>query len=109
MNREADKKITEENERGLIKIIGELNNLRLRILFEQDWYIRQCFEDLCKHTDNFVNKQESQRLIALGQSAIAHGDGNTLKEVNKNLWELLPKSTVQFEQEKKFESGIKRK
>lgn len=109
LNREADKKITEDNERALIKIIGDLNNLRLRILFEQDWYIRQCFEDLCKHGDNFVNKQESQRLIALGQSAIAHGDGNTLKEVNKNLWELLPKSTIQSEQEKKFESGIKRK
>jgi molecular chaperone DnaK len=109
LNREADKKITEENERALIKIIGELNNLRLRILFDQDWYIRQCFEDLCKHADNFVNKQESQRLIALGQSAIAHGDGNTLKEVNKNLWELLPKSIIQSEEEKKFESGIKRK
>jgi molecular chaperone DnaK len=109
LNRDADKKIPEENERALIKVIGDLNNLKWRILFEQDWYIRQCFEDLCKNGDNFVNKKESQRLIALGQSAIAHGDSNTLKEVNRNLWELLPKSTVQSEQEKKFESGIKRK
>lgn len=109
LNREADKKITEENERALIKIIGDLNNLRLRILFEQDWYIRQCFEELCKNIDHFVNKQESQRLIALGLSAINRGDSNTLNEVNRNLSELLPKSIVQAEQEKKFESGIKRK
>lgn len=109
LNREADKKILEENERALIKIISDLNDLKWRILFEQDWYIRQCFEDLCKNGDNFVNKQESQRLVALGLNAINHGDSNTLREVNKNLWELLPKSIVQSEQEKKFESGIKRK
>lgn len=109
LNYEADKKVIEENERALIKIINDLDNLRWRILFEQDWYIRQVFEELCENRENFVNIQESQRLIALGQGAISRGDSDTLREIIKDLWELLPKSTVQAEQEKRFEPGIKRK
>jgi len=109
LNYEADKKVDEENERALIKITKDMDNLRWRILFEQDWYIRQVFEELCENRESFVNIQESQRLIALGQGAISRGDGDTLKEIIKGLWELLPKSTVQAEEEERFEPGIKRK
>lgn len=106
--READRQIEREDEKALDKIASDFRDLKWHVLFKQDWYWKQSFDDLCHPGVPFVNKNEARRLITSGQDAVKRGDGAALRKVVSSLWELQPKSSVETGKEKALEAGIKR-
>lgn len=107
--READRQIEQENEKALEKILHDFEALKWRILFKQDWFWKELYDSLCQPGVPFVNARESQRLLKEGQEAINRGDGEKLREVVRELWNLQPKSSIETEKEIALKAGIRRK
>jgi len=107
--READSQIEGEDEKALDKVIHDFESLKWRVLFKQSWFWKEIFVSLTQSGVLFINAQESQRLIEIGHNATKSGDGDKLEEVVRELWTLQPKSTVESEQEKALDAGIRRK
>ncbi len=107
--READRLIERENEKALDKILNDLESLKWRVLFKQDWFWKELFDSLCQSGVPFINSQEAQRLFKEGQEAINRGDGDKLREIVRALWALQPKSLIETENEMALKAGIRRK
>ena len=106
--REANRQIEREDEKALEKVIRDFESLKWRVLFKQDWYWKELFDSLCQPGVPFINAQEAQRLITVGQEATARGDGDRLREIVRELWKLQPRSAVETEKEKALRAGIRR-
>ncbi len=107
--READRQIERENEKALEKILNDLESLKWRVLFKQDWFWKELFDSLREPGVPFINKQEAQRLFKEGQEAIIRGDGDKLREIVRELWDLQPKGIIETEKEMALKAGIRRK
>lgn len=106
---EADRQVERENEKALEKILNDLESLKWRVLFKQDWFWKELFDSLCEPGVPFINKQEAQRLFKEGHEAINSGDGNKLREIVIELWDLQPKGIIETEKEMALKAGIRRK
>lgn len=100
--------VEREDERGLEKVIHDLENLKWRVLTKQQWFWKELFDNLCEPDAIFVNAQEAHRLIAKGKEASLQGDGEALRKIVLGLWDLQPKSVVEIEKEKVLKAGIRK-
>lgn len=107
--REIDRHTSREDTKSLEKVLSNIEGLKWRVLFTQDWFWKECFESLCGPDNAFTNVKEAQRLISKGKEAILSGDSDILKETVRLLWDLQPKNQVESEKEMALEAGIKRK
>jgi molecular chaperone DnaK len=107
--KEADRAAEAEDEKGLKKVSKDIIGLKWRILGNQGWFWKQCFEELCLPGAPFVNTEEARRLLNDGKDAATAGDNEKLKKAVRALWELHPRSAAEAEQEKALKTGIRRR
>lgn len=106
--KDADRQIQREDEKGLEKTIEAIDSLKWHILFTQDWFWSEIFDDLSSG-NTYLNRQEADRLITKGREAQQRGDAETLRDVVRLLWKLLPEGEVDKEIARTIEAGIRRK
>lgn len=107
--RESERAAEAGDEKGLKKTAKDINGLKWRILGNQGWFWKQCFDELRLPGASFVNAGEAGRLLSEGKDAAAAGDNEKLKKTVRALWELQPKSAAEAEQEKALKSGIRKR
>lgn len=106
--KDADRQIQREDKKGLEKTIEAIDSIKWHILFTQDWFWSEIFDDLSSG-NAYLNREEAERLIIKGRAAQQHGDAETLREVVRLLWKLLPEGEAEKEMNRTIEAGIRRK
>ena len=106
--RDLEKAAIRGDRRSARKLGEELQNLRWRVLFNQDWYWKEAFEAQQRPGHIFLNHSEAPKWLAKGQEAVLKGDAVTLREAVKHLWQLRPKSDAELDQECAMQAGLRR-
>ncbi|MBU1207205.1 MAG: Hsp70 family protein [Proteobacteria bacterium] len=108
LRRELERATSKGDDKGVQRVCKEIDDLRWRVLFNQDWFWREIFDSLRQPDTPFVDRAEAQRLIAEGQAAVSTGDGEGLRKVVRGLWELQPKGGAEATRERAVRSGLRR-
>ena len=108
LRRELEQATSSGNEGSVKRVCEEIDTLRWRILFRQDWFWRDIFDALRVPGVVFINRDESSRLILKGDTAIKAGKGDALQEVVRGLWALQPKDDAQVTRERALRSGLRK-
>ncbi len=106
--RELERVASKGDEKTIQRVCTEIEGLRSRVLFKQDWYWKDIFESLCGPDTPFSNRSEATILISKGSTAVASGDGDALREAVRGLWNLQPKKAAEATRERAVESGLRR-
>ena len=94
--------------RGARKTGERLKDLEVRVSFNQDSRWRASLQALSAPGREFVNRQEAQKWIAAGAEAVQKGDSQKLREAVHKLWDLLPKSDAESEEERDMLAGLRK-
>jgi molecular chaperone DnaK len=86
----------------------DLQSLKWRVLFSQEWFWKEAFEAQQSPGRKFLNPQEARKWLEAGQEALRKGDSPSLEEAVKNLWRLQPKPEADVDKERALESGLRR-
>jgi molecular chaperone DnaK len=108
LRRELERAASKGDDKGVQRVCEEIDGLRWRVLFKQDWFWREIFDSLRQPDTLFVDRAEARRLIAEGQAAVSKGDGEGLRKVVRGLWELQPKGGAEATRERAVRSGLRR-
>jgi molecular chaperone DnaK len=108
LRRELDRAASKGDDKVVQRVCGEIDGLRWRVLFKQDWFWREIFDSLRQPDTPFIDRAEARRLIAEGQAAVSKGDGDRLREVVRGLWELQPKGGAEASRERAVRSGLRK-
>jgi len=108
LRRELERANSKGDDKMLQRICGDIDELRWRVLFKQDWFWRNMFDSLRQSDSAFVDLIEARRLIAMGQEAVSSGDGEALRNVVRSLWELQPKGSVEATRDRAVRSGLRK-
>lgn len=108
LRREMDRAAAAANYVLVKRAAEEINGLRWRVLTNQDWFWKEIFDSLRQPNVPFVNPEESKRLIAQGHAAATTGDGKTLREIVRKLWDLQPKGAAELGRERAMRSGLRK-
>jgi molecular chaperone DnaK len=94
--------------RSARRVSEQLQSLRWRVLFNQDWFWKEALEAQQCTGHSFVNQQEAHRWLEAGEEAARKGDSLTLREAVKHLWQLQPKSDTKLDRERAMQAGLRR-
>jgi len=108
LRRELERAVQKVDDKAIQRVCGEIEALRWRVLFKQDWFWREIFDSLCQPDTPFVDPTEARRLIAKGRAAVSSGDGESLREAVRALWELQPKGSAEATRERAMRSGLRK-
>jgi molecular chaperone DnaK len=108
LRRELERVAIKEDDKAVKRVTSEIDALRWRVIYKQDWFWREILESLSKPDAVFVNGDEAQRLLSEGRAAIAKGDGDSLRETVRALWRLQPKEKAVVIRERVSESGLRK-
>lgn len=106
--REVERSIARGNERLLEKSLNDMEDLRFRILFRQNWFWQDLFESLCDSKVSYTDEEIACQLTLGGEEAVKNEDWDRLREVTHQLWKLQA-SVVEVGDDKKLEVGIKKR
>jgi molecular chaperone DnaK len=108
LRRELERAATKSDDKAIQRARSEIEGLRWRVLFKQEWFWREIFDSLRQADTPFIDVTEAQKLIAKGRSAVSSGDGETLREVVRGLWKLQPKDQAEVMRERALRSGLRK-
>lgn len=108
LRRELERAAGKEDDKAIRRTCSEIEGLRWRVLGKQDWFWVEIFDSLRKPHSVFVDAAQAEKLIAKGQSAISSGNGETLREVVRALWQIQPKDTADLIRERSLISGLRK-
>ena len=108
LHRELERAASKGDDKAVQRVCAEIDGLRWRVLFKQDWFWREIFDGLRQVDTPFVDRAEAQRLIDKGQAAVSSGDGEGLRKVVSGLWELQPKAGAEAIRERAVRSGLRK-
>ena len=95
-----------KDSKSLKKALNSLENLHDRVLLNQDWFWKNAFKYLKEPGQKFLNKNEANRLIKIGNESITVNDIETLQDVVVQLWHLQPQSVAEEIKEKVLKTGL---
>jgi molecular chaperone DnaK len=104
--RELERAESRGDSRSARKLGEQLQSLRWRVLFNQDWFWKDAFEALKQPGQKFVNQQAARKWLDAGELAIRKGDSISLRESVNNLWGAQSKSDVAIAKERAEHSGL---
>ena len=93
--------------RGEQKAAEDLQSLRWRVLFNQDWFWKETFEAQRSPSRRFNNVPAAQKWLAAGDEAMRKGDSRRLQEAVRELWQLQPKSEADQDKERAMQTGLR--
>lgn len=108
LRRELDRVAAKKDDKAVQRVASEMESLRWRVIYKQDWFWREILESLSKPGAVFVNDDEAQKLLSEGRAAIANGSGDSLRETVRALWKLQPKEKAEVIRERVSESGLRK-
>jgi hypothetical protein len=108
LRRELERAASKSDDRASQRVLGEIDGLRWRVLFKQDWFWREIFDSLRQPGVPFVDGAEAHRLISKGQAAVTGGDSEELRTVVRALWDLQPKGGAEATRERAVRSGLRK-
>lgn len=108
LRRELERVAVKEDDKAVKRVAAEIDSLRWRVVYKQDWFWREILESLSEPGVVFVNDDEAQRLLSEGRAAIANGSGDSLRETVRALWKLQPKEKAEVIRERVSESGLRK-
>jgi molecular chaperone DnaK len=108
LQREMERAGAAANDVQFKRAAEEINALRWRVLTNQDWFWKEMLDSLRQPNVPFVSHEESRRLIAQGLAAASTGDGKTLREVVRKLWDLQPKDAAELGRDRAMRSGLRK-
>ncbi len=94
--------------RSVERVVDEMDGLRWRILSKHDWFWRELFEAASTDAPSYVDPVRAKTLFELGNTAIANADGEALKKVVRELWELKPKSAADAAKASMILAGLRK-
>jgi len=104
MARAADK----QEQRRLRKAAEDMEALRWRVLFQQDWFWAEVFRSMQQPGRRFQNPAEANRWLKHGEDAIRRGDPDELKRAVRQLWELQPRGEAEEDRERAMRAGLRK-
>lgn len=108
LRRELERMAVKEDDKAVKRVALEIDGLRWRVIYKQDWFWREILESLSKPETVFVNDEEAQKLLSEGKVAIANGNGDRLRDTVRALWRLQPKDKAEVIRERVSESGLRK-
>lgn len=108
LRRELERAATKSDDKAIERACSEIEGLRWRVLGKQGWFWREIFDSLRQAGTPFIDDAEAQKLMAKGQSAVATGDVDILKEVVRALWKLQPKDQAELMRERALRTGLRK-
>jgi molecular chaperone DnaK len=108
LRRELERVAAKEDDKAVKRVAAEIDSLRWRVVYKQDWFWREILESLSEPGVVFVNDDEAQRLLSEGRAAITNGSGDSLRETVRALWKLQPKEKAEVIRERVSESGLRK-
>jgi molecular chaperone DnaK len=108
LRRELERVAAKEDDKAVKRVASEIDDLRWRVIYKQDWFWREILESLSMPGVAFVNDVEAQRLLSEGRTAVANGNGDRLRETVRALWKLQPKEKAEVIRERVSESGLRK-
>ena len=93
---------------AIARLTEDIEQLRWRVLFKQDWYWVDRLDRLAEPGTPFSDRTAADALIERGRSAAAQGDGQGLRDAVRSLWNLQPKNISDELRERSLESGLRK-
>lgn len=106
--RELERVGVRGDDKALSRLTGDIEQLRWRVLFRQDWYWADRLDKLAEPGKTFTDQSAADELIVKARAATKDGDGQALREAVRGLWKLQPKSAQEQDGERTMESGLRR-
>jgi molecular chaperone DnaK len=106
--RELERVGVRGDDKALSRLTGDIEQLRWRVLFRQDWYWADRLDRLAEPGTAFTDQSVADELIVKAKLAAQNGDGQALREAVRGLWKLQPKSAQEQVGERAMESGLRR-
>ena len=106
--RELERVGVRGDDKALSRLTGDIEQLRWRVLFRQDWYWADRLDRLAEPGIAFTDQSAADELIVKAKLAAKDGDGQALREAVRSLWRLQPKSAQEQDGERTMESGLRR-
>jgi molecular chaperone DnaK len=106
--RELERVGARGDDKAISRLTSDIEQLRWRVLFRQDWYWMDRLEKLAEPGMAFTDKSAADDLLAKARLASRDGDGQALRESVRALWRLQPKSSQEQDKERAMESGLRR-
>ncbi|MCU1247280.1 MAG: hypothetical protein JWQ49_309 [Edaphobacter sp.] len=106
--RELERLGTRGDDKAIGRVTEEVEQLRWRVLLEQDWYWVEILDGLDDPTAQYSDRTAANDAIQRGRIAAAQGDGQTLREAVRSLWKLQPVSASEELRERSIDSGLRR-
>lgn len=106
--RDLDRADGRGDNRTVRRVAEDLQSLKWRVLFTQDWFWKEALEAQQQPGCKFLRRDEASKWLEKGCEAVRKGDSLSLQEAVKHLWELQPKSEVQLDKERAMQAGLRR-
>ncbi|HUW13287.1 MAG TPA: Hsp70 family protein [Anaerolineae bacterium] len=107
VRREIDRAVTKDDQRRLRRSVKDMDALRWRVLFQQDWFWAEVFRSMQQPGRRFRNESEAKRWLRHGEDAIRRSDPDELRRAVRQLWELQPRDEAKEDQERAMRSGLR--
>lgn len=104
---DLEKYASGHSERALRKLTEDLDALRYRVLFRQNWFWRQIFEDLAE-PGRVRDVEETRHLISEGWMVISQGDDERMRSVVVELFSYLIDSEANSALSRRLAAGIRK-
>jgi molecular chaperone DnaK len=108
LKRELERAVSSGDDRSVKRAVDEIQSVNWRVLFRQDWFWREIFDDLSISGTPYAAQSKAQVLIERGRAFIIAGDGKALQETVRELWKLQPQSASDEIRERELRSGLRR-
>lgn len=108
LSREAGRYLEIEDGNKLEKVSKDMESLKWRVLYKQEWFWKSTLEMLSDPSTPFVDLNQARGLLEQGREAVKQGNADLLRNTVLALNTLLPKAYAETQKEMALASGIKK-
>jgi molecular chaperone DnaK len=108
LRRQLEQAAAKGDDRNVTRLTEEVDGLRFSVLFRQDWFWREILDSFHQPGAKFIDDGAARRLLQEGDDAVRRGEGERLRNVVRELWNLQPRDRVESVQDRAIRAGLKR-
>jgi hypothetical protein len=108
LRQELEYAVRRNDEKAARRACEQIDEVRWRVLFGQDWFWRELFAHLQQANLTFADPDEARLLLTKGKAALLRNDIDELKEAVVRLYQLLPSGSAAAAQECALRSGLRK-
>ena len=108
LRKESDKVISDKDTKKLQRLSEDMLQVYWNVLFRQDGFWINVFQDIKNKSVNYSDKTRAQELIREGNMSLQRQDLESLKTIVGQLWELMPKEKQDEVGKRVSDSGLRK-